>query len=233
MIGSGNVSLLAVRDDLDLTGNFSLRTNAAGKHKATWDDTTDLRLTEYRSNVLGQQYDKKTQTDERSRNQFEQGNFNHNGSIGVAEVRDIDPAADSTTVFPDKPRATKNLYLRCNKAQYIDDVATEGRHFGFITEGGSYKVQCFVNKVIAGTGAEPYSKISIVQYRTGYMSGLATVKLDDAWGRGDRWVKYEKTVTLDADKPYVAVIVYAISRGQSTSLRNAECYYTAIQLDKV
>jgi hypothetical protein len=65
------------------------------------------------------------------------------------------------------------------------------------------------------------------------MSGLATVKLDDRWGVGDRWVKYEKTVTLDADKPYVAVIVYAISRGQSTALRDAECYYTAIQLDKV
>ena len=88
---TGNVSLLAVRDDLDLTGNFSLRTSVAGKNKATWDSTTNLSLIGYRGNVLGEQYDKQTKGATRTRHEFEEGNFQHSGGLPCLEDEGCSP----------------------------------------------------------------------------------------------------------------------------------------------
>ena len=229
---TGNVNLLAVRDDLDLTGNFSLRTNVPGKNKATWDSTTDLSLNGYRGNVLGQQYDI-DRGGVRVRHKVEKEWTNHNGSVGKVEVQNMDPSVDSRVEFPDNPRATQCFYLYVKRDTYTDDLTSEARHFGYITESGDYKVQCYVNKKNGTGGAEPYSKIAVIQNKSGYLSGALTRPLDHKWGGGDRWQKYENTVTLDVAKPYVTVIVYIVTSGRGTPLRDGYTYYTALQLDKI
>jgi hypothetical protein len=223
MIGSGDVSLLAVRNDLDLAGDFSLRTNAAGKNKATWDDTTDLRLSEYRKNVLGQQ--------EIKSNSNTRANWRGVGGTGSSSVIDVTNTPDSQIRFPNKPSATKMIYGRNIGSEFASDTFSEMRHFGRHA-GGNHKLSVHVQRLNNNSGLH-YSKISVVCNSANYLSGAQTIAHDDRWGYGTSWLGYEKTINLPADKPYVTVIIYTISPANSDSYKACEVKYNCLQLDKI
>jgi hypothetical protein len=227
MIGSGNVSLLAVRDDLDLTGNFSLRNDSRGRNKATWDATTDLSLLEYRNNVMGMQEIQRGQFDNKNRGIFQQAFFL--SGIGTAEV--VNAVSDSQLSFPDKPRATKMIKGRNQGLPTAADNGTEMRHFGQHA-GGQHRLRAHVCRKNNNSTLH-YSKIAVVCNSAGYLSGAESKVLNDEWGYGSTWIKYEKTVNLPADKPFVTVIVYCISPANSDIFSQCEVEYTALQLDKI
>lgn len=224
MIGTGNVSLLAVRDDLDQTGNFSLRNNSRGRNKATWDKTTDLSLLEYRNNVLGMQ---EIQSSSASRGVFQQALF----LSGIGRATVVNAVSDSRLSFPDKPSAEKMIFGENQGLTIASDNGTEMRHFGKHT-GGQHRLRVHVCRKNNNSGLH-YSKIAVVCNDSFWMSGAETIALDDKWGYGSSWIKYEKTVNLPAGRPFVTVIIYCISPANSNLFVKCEVQYTALQLDKI
>lgn len=221
---TGNVSLVAVRDDLDLTGNFSLRASREAKDKLTWDTTTDISLLSFRGNVLGEQY----KNGGSQRSSFQEALYN--GGQGSATIETKSTSSQSS--FPDKPSTTQVIYIKSVPSIYAEDKGREVRHSGFITEGGSYRLRCHVARMNSSRAMQ-YSKIAVVQHSAGWFSGASNVAHDDSWGYGANYIKYEKTINLQAGKPYVSVIVYAICPANSDAYSFGECYYTALQLDKI
>jgi len=218
------VSLVAVRDDLDLTGNFSLRTDRAAKDKLTWDDTTDISLLSFRGNVLGEQY----KNGGPRRSGFVTATLNGGQGSESIETKDT----NSKSSFPEKPSTTKVIHIQSLPSNLAQDKGREVRHSGLITTGGSYRLRCHVARMNNNSMLQ-YSKIAVVQHKDGWFSGASSLKHNDEWGHGTTYIKYEKTITLDAAYPYVSVIVYAICPANSDLFSKAECYYTALQLDKI
>ena len=216
-----NISLLAVRDGCDRTGQFSLRNNPRGVNKATWDaSATPLKLTEFAGNVLGLQ---EVQDSKRSR-----ANYEHVGPSGTSSI--VDGGADSQLKFPNKPSATKMIYGKNTPSQYAQDTYCEMRHFGKHT-GGQHRVEVHVCKKNNNSGLH-YSKIAVICHQSGWFSGGSTLVLNDEWGYSQSWIKYEKLLDLPADKPFVTVIIYCVSPANSDSFAKAEVQYNCLQLTK-
>ena len=217
-----NISLLAVRDDCNQTGDFSLRNNPRGINKATWDASeTPLRLTEFAGNILGQQ-DVKASASTRA-------NYSHVGDTGSSSVVDT-TGPDSQLFFPNKPSATKMIQGSNTPSEYAQDTFCEMRHFGIHT-GRQHRVEVHVCRKNTNQGLH-YSKIAVICHERNWFSGESELVVNEEWGYSQQWYKYEKVFQLPEEKPYVSVIVYCVSPRNSDKYKTAEVEYNCLQLTK-
>lgn len=205
---TGDVSLLAVRDDVGVTGPFSMNSREA-IDKLNW-DSSKRSLTQYRGNVLGNQYLAGEAT--LSTYQKATRRTSYRGSE-IGEPSD----ADSQKTWPDEPRHTQYYRLESRPVS-TGDCWSENRHHGVLVGGGDVIVEAYVKA--QGDGTFHQMKISLVASMDGFLEGPQTVVLDFYMING-AYKRYRSNVmTVPSSHPYLSMIVYGIAKaGASTTGR--------------
>jgi hypothetical protein len=206
---TGNVSLVAVRDDVGATGSFSMNSREA-IDKLNW-DSSDRSLTQYRANVLGNQY----MAGEETLSTYKKATFRT--SYNGREVGEPSPA-NSLNVWPDEPRHTHYYELE-SKPVNSGDCWSENRHQGVLFGGGNVRVEAYTRQT--GDGRFLFEKISLVASSSGFLQGTQDILLDYRVSPLN-WNLYRSAVlTVPSSKPYLSLIFYALALdgGASTGSR--------------
>ena len=213
MIGSGSVSMVAVRDDLDLTGSNSFFNERAFRDKAcNWDGP--ITLLEFRNNVLGQQ----NEQGGANRHQFWPSAFNSGFTGGVAD-------------WPDDT-SKKCIRLIQTRPSSAQDAWSEARCQGIITESGQYQLTGKTN-CRGNTSSGLYGKLAVISASAGYMAGATTTHVNrEPVAAGSR--DYTSPVfTLSTAQPYISVIFYAVAKGYAQYGASEEHFFQGMKLVKV
>ena len=220
---TGNVSLVAVRNDLGLSGSFSMNSRAA-KQKLNWDDSS-RSLTQYRANCLGMQLQSGGMT--LSTYSVATSNAAYGGSI-VGEPS----GANSQTKYPDLPRQTEYMVLESRRNGNADSWS-ENRHQAIVAPSGGASSTNILIELFGKTktgNQYQYCQIAVIESSSGFLSGtqntLLTRKVDLMnWGKFTNFSLY-----VSKDRPYVSVIIYSISKSGAQTGVVMTNYYTALSV---
>jgi hypothetical protein len=211
---TGNVSLVAVRDDVGATGSFSMNRREA-IDKLNW-DSSDRSLTQYRGNVLGNQY----MAGGATLSTYQKSSFRT--SYAGSEIGEPSPA-NSLNVWPEEPRHTHYYSITSNPAN-SGDCWSENRHHGVLFGGGNVKVEFYTRQ--QGDGRFLWEKISLVACSDGFLQGNQNILLDFRITRLN-WNLYKSGVlTVPSSKPYLSLIVYALALDGGQGYPGRTHYYT-------
>ena len=216
----GDVSLVAVRDDVGVTGSFSMNSREA-KNKLNWDDSARA-LTQYKGNALGLQF----LVGGRTLRTHERGVFGdiYNGSeIGEPS------GANSQDFFPDEPRQSQYLELRSKRAGNSDSWS-ENRHQAVFHGGGSVSASMYYKA--DGDGVYSYFRLALLANSLGFLSGEQQIILDERPAVGN-WRKYtSRRVDIPASLPYLTLILYSITSSQAPANSSRTQQYTSLKLQE-
>lgn len=211
----GDVSLLAVRDDVGKTGSFSMNSREA-TDKLNWDSSA-RSLTQYRGNVLGCQYLLGTKT----LSTYQKGTYNtsYKGSEIAEPV-----SANSQDVWPDEPRHTQYFQLEgTSGSSSSGDRWSENRHFGILPGGGKVDWQVYLKG--EGSGNWSFAKVALVGNRDGFLTGPQTVISEVEESTGTWRTKQGFNLNVSDKREYLTLIVYCVNRaGGSTSINRVQQY---------
>ena len=210
---SGDTSLIAVRDDLDLTGSFTMNSRA-GKDKIRWDDS-EKNLKKYAGNVLGLQY----QISNSANRNTTQREVYIAGSAN-ATVANCDYSGSTKEWFPDLPEGTKMITLYSQKVG-VGDSGSESRSHGIITRSGAYRCS-YWSKANGGVSSGNYMQFSIVASSAGFLQGSSQVIFETV--PTNFWRKSETVVQLSTARPYISCIFYALSKSYATNQGETQRY---------
>ena len=211
---TGDVSLVAVRDDVGVTGPFSMSSREAIE-KLNW-DSSDRSLTQYRANVLGNQY----MAGEATLSTYQKSSFR----TGYAGSELGEPSGgNSLNVWPDEPRHTHYYQLTSTPAR-DGDSWSENRHHGVLFGGGSVRVEAYTKQ--QGDGRVLWEKISLVASSDGFLQGAQDVLLDYRVTPLN-WHLYRSfsPITVPASRPYLSLIFYALAKDGSWGTSSRTHYY--------
>ena len=213
---TGNVSLVAVRNDVGKAGSFAMSSRAA-KDKLCWDDSPRA-LTQYRGNAMGLQFESGGAT----LNTYEKSSL---GSYYGSQIGEPS-GANSQNQFPDEPRQSQYLELR-SKRQGNSDTWSENRHHAIVTYGAEIQVSMYFKA--EGTQFS-YMRLAIIANSTGFLSGAQTL-LEDKRPTTMGWRKHtSRRLVVPANKPYISVILYSISTAQENDYNFRVQQYTSLKL---
>jgi hypothetical protein len=214
---NGNVSLLAVRDDVGKAGSFSMSSREA-KNKLNWDDS-NRSLTQYRGNALGLQFRSGGPT-LNTYQPYSFGNSYFGSQIGEPL------GANSQTQFPSEPRQLDYLQLQ-SKRSGNSDSWSENRHQA-VVHGGALVTVSMYYKAEGSTFS--YCRLALLANSTGFLQGSQQIIIDTRPTTGS-WRKYtSRQVSIPASHPYVSLILYSISTAQENNYNFRTQQYTSLKL---
>ena len=219
---TGDVSLIAVRDDVGETGTFSMNSRAA-RDKLNW-DSSERALTQYRGNILG------CQTELELSNKDTLYTY-QNGSFGTSyKGSEIgEPAdADSQNVWPNEPRHTQYFQLEGSSIS-SSDTWSEHRHIGYFPGGGKLKWEVYAKGT--GTGNWGFIQFTVVGNRDGFLSG-PQVLLDTKTDASGAWRKtLGFNLNVNENRSYITIIIYCINKAGGPSGDRLIQQYTGVRAE--
>ena len=214
-ISSSQVSLRALRQDLDMSANGRMRERPIW-NKDGQKTSGNISLAAYKGNLLGGQL-------------AITGSANATPSNRQYGYTGFWPANGGTPSISGNEIRT---YSRMTGAGG-GDASSEYRVSGYCSESGTYRLTGQLNFNMSGYYRVQSWQVAVVSSSSGYMAGATEVQVV-ASGNFTGVTSLNRTFSLSASKPYVTLILYSITKsGGDPSEGTFATSWTDIKVVKV
>ena len=197
-VSSTQVSLRALRQDLDLSANGGMRDRAI-LNRDGQRSSGNVRLSDYKGSLTGGQL-----TVIGGGNATP--NLRYDGYWGYYPASGGTPSISGTTI---RTYSTMTGFGG-------SDTSSEYRVSGYVNEGGTYRLTGNLNFSRSTNYANQSWQVAVVGSATGYLSGVTRNELLFSGDtKGDYTIN--RTVDLITSRPYITLILYSITRSGGNS----------------
>ena len=198
---TGNVSLQAIRQDLDLAGAGSM--NERALRDKIQNKSGAISLNQFRGNILGMQY------------------LTYNTSeAGWNKLRDRTAGTGYLMNQPNIRTDGARVYVPCTD-NYSSDIGVEARLTGKVLESGAYTLSGSSFGEFDTNYYNGEMHINLIANAGGYLQGVNSILIDQrhnlTWAMGEKTWSY--TVSLSTSRPFITVVFRNIhkSGGRGTT----------------